>query len=114
MYDRIAGVAGGIEHLKIGSPTQSFVGQFTAIDVRHDNVCEKQRDFRVCVDQLQRPRGAVGFEHLLAKFGQRLEAELADCGFVLDHGDDLLFLAQWRAPVGSGSALISSPMNRGR
>jgi hypothetical protein len=42
MYDGVARVSGEIEHLQFGHATLGLFGQLPPIDLRHDDIGEKQ------------------------------------------------------------------------
>lgn len=90
MHHRVARVSRGIKDFEVRTPPKRFVGKYASVDVGHDNIGEKQQDFRMGVEQTKRRVRAIGLDHIITELGQGIDAELAHGRLILDDEDHRL------------------------
>src|SRR3954447_4195754 len=90
VYNRVARVARGEDHLQSGSATNRLVRELTAVHARQTNISEQQCDAGIVIDYLESTRPVGRLQNKIAQMSQCFGAVFTDIFIVFDdkHGLD--------------------------
>src|SRR5260370_24123210 len=89
MDDRVAGVAGGKEHLECRKPQVRLVSELTPVETtRKPDVGEQQEDVRMFLQRTQCRRSVRGLQHTVTQVTEHRGAVGTDFGVIFDDQDN--------------------------
>jgi hypothetical protein len=84
-HDGIVGVPGHEDDFEAGTQGEKLIGEFAAVDSRHDNIGEEKiDDFDVLAIEFEAVVGVDGFEDVIAAEFENLAGDVADEVFIFD------------------------------